>query len=142
MLANSAASSHGETAHVPDPGELADSQERAMLRRLSAYGQASSLRRIYDGLTKLGYRSTVPSIRVPGKQPEPYLSWFDPARGGPTVIRFNAVKLWFIMNADLPALADLPRGRTETGGDRHNVNFPVRDEHVEAILEGARRLKQ
>lgn len=114
-----------------------------MLRRLKGYGQTSCLDRLYYGLVELGYRPRVPEVRASGKLPEPYLSWFDPARGGPTVIRFTAEKLWFIRREDLRSLADLPGGCTEDDGDRrHNVSFPMRDEHVPAILEGARRLKR
>jgi len=126
----------------PDDGGGPESAERAMLRRLAGYGQASALERIYDGLSELGYQPRVPETRVPGKQPEPYLSWFDPARGGPTVVRFQSDKLWFIRREDLDRLGDLPGGTTEIDDRRHNVNFPVRYEHVDAILEGARRLRQ
>lgn len=126
---------------VAEAEDAADPRE--MLERLMGYGHASCLESIYEGLLELGYQPKVPDTRVPGRLPEPYLSWFDPARGGPTVIRFTAEKLWFIRREDLRPLADLSGGRTEDdGGRQHNVSFPMRDEHVPAILDGARRLKR
>jgi hypothetical protein len=141
-LLQECAPAQGAEDEAPRASEPSDSAGRAMLKRLTAFGQASCLALVYDGLADLGYLPKVPVVRVPGKQPQPYLSWFDPTRGGPTVIRFTAEKLWFIRREDLSLVADLPGSRTETDGGRYNVNWPMRDEHVEAILEGASRIKQ
>ncbi|MHB1431320.1 MAG: hypothetical protein ACYCVZ_04290 [Streptosporangiaceae bacterium] len=123
------------------PSASALSPAEAMLDRLKGYGHGASLQAIYDGLVELGYQPGAPAVRRPGKQPEPYLSWTDPVRGGPTVIRFDTTNLWFIRREDLEPLAGVPGGRTTLDDRRHNVHFAISDHNVSNILQAARIIK-
>lgn len=104
------------------------------------YGHAASLQTIYDGLNDLGYQPHTPAVRKPGKQPEPYLSWTDPVRGGPAVIRFDT-NLWFIRREDLEPLTAIPGGQTTRDNRRHNVHFAISDDNISAIIQAARAVK-
>jgi hypothetical protein len=127
----------------PEPGTPGGAEAdpaASQLDRLKAYGHGASLQAIYDGLLELGYVPSAPAVRKPGKAPEPYLSWTDPVRGGPAVIRFDTKNLWFIRREDLRPLAD--SGGTLTQDDRrHNVHFTIGEDNTEAILDSARLIK-
>lgn len=123
-----------------DPATDPTGPAKAMLERLKGYGDAPSLQAIYDGLSSLGYQPHPPAVRKPGKQPEPYLSWTDPVRGGPTVIRFDTTNLWFIRREDLEPLAAIPGGQITRDDRRHNTRFAVSD--VGPILQAARAVKR
>lgn len=131
---------HGEPA--PQLIEQDGDSAKAMLERLKAYGHTPSLQTIYDGLRELGYIPHAPQVRKPGKQPEPYLRWTDPARGGPAVVYFDTLNFWFVRKDDLEILGDLPAGQATVGGRTHNVKFTISAESTGQILQGARRVKR
>jgi hypothetical protein len=112
-----------------------------MLDCLKGYGDATSQRAIYEGLLALDYVPNAPDLRNPRKSQERYISWSDPIRGGPTVIRFTATNLWFIRREDL-VKANSPLGTlTDDGHRKHNANFEIAGHTVAPILEAARRVK-
>lgn len=127
---------------TPDAAEQDNDPARIMLERLKARSHTPSLQAIYDGLRKLGYIPHVPQVRTPGKQPELYLRWTDPARGGPAVIYFDALNFWFVRKEDLEALGDLPSGQITLGGRNHSVKFTIGAESTEQILQGAQHIKR
>ncbi len=133
----------GDSAAAPDSastGGTGPDPAASQLDRLKSYGHGASLQAIYDGLADLGYLPSAPAVRKPGKAPEPYLSWTDPVRGGPAVIRFDTKNLWFIRREDLQPLADTGGELTEDDR-RHNVRFTIGEDTVRAILDAARLIK-
>jgi hypothetical protein len=73
----------GDRLAEPAPHRRDDAVEAA-IKRLEEYG-SPNVREAADGLRDLGYVLVAPTVRVPGKEPESYLRFLDPARAGAAV---------------------------------------------------------
>jgi hypothetical protein len=133
---------HPKTTETTEGGPASrhDDPASAMLERLKTYGHPQKLQAIYDGLIELGFVPHAPEVRKAGKEPEPYLRWTDPARGGTAVLYFDTKNLWFVKKEDMGKLRDLG-GKATLDGRSHNVKFIMTSMSVTVILDGARRIK-
>jgi hypothetical protein len=112
-----------------------------MLDRLKTHGHGPSLQAIYDGLRDMGYKPHSPATRKPGKRPEPYIRWTDPARGGPAVIYLTSTTVRLARKDDAETLGSPPTTSTTIAGTGQDTIL-VSVANTGQILRAARRLKR
>ena len=133
----------GEPEPGGRPSKSHESPEAAVLARMLASARTGNMhgiadpdliQKVYDGLISLGYQPVAPSVRKPGRKPEPYIRWIVGGEGAAKA-SLNTASLGFGRRDDIAKVAGLPGAKVKSD----YVLFPIlTPEGVEQALAAAR----